>query len=175
MNHCGACGTPLSDGVDESGTQHRFCAGCGWRWYDPPVPVVLALVTTPEGNVVYCRKEIHPPGRWTVVSGFITRGERAEVAALREVKEETGLEAEIAHFAGTHVFELRPEQIVIAFHAVSTGGTPQAGDDVDRIEIAPPDPDRLFAGSTSHLLVSRFADGTCCESIIGARGARPRS
>jgi ADP-ribose pyrophosphatase YjhB (NUDIX family) len=104
------------------------------------------------------------------VSGFITKGEQAEVAALREVKEETGLDAEIAHFAGTHVFELRPEQSVIAFHVLVTGGTPQAGDDVDRIEIAAPDSTRLHPGSTSHLLVSRFAEGICCAGI-GTRSA----
>jgi NADH pyrophosphatase NudC (nudix superfamily) len=162
VNHCGQCGAALVDALDESNYHHRYCPECAWRWYDPPTPVVLVLVTTAEDHIVYCRKEAHPPGRWTVVSGFIPRGEQAEQAALREVKEETNLDAEIAHFAGTHVFSLRPDQIVIAFHARATGGTPTAGDDVDIVDVGPPDPGRLFAGSTSHLLVSRFADGTCC-------------
>jgi NADH pyrophosphatase NudC (nudix superfamily) len=169
VNHCGQCGSALDDAIDESGTAHRGCASCGWRWYDPPVPIVLVLVTTADGNVVYCNKDRHP--HWTVVSGFITKGEQAESAALREVKEETNLDAEIVHFAGTHVFELRPEQIVIAFHVEATAGTPRAGDDVDRIEIARPDPTRLFPGSTSHLLVSRYAEGTCCRRPVDETGS----
>jgi len=48
---------------------------------------------------------------------------------------------------------------VIAFHARVTGGTPRAGDDVDEIDIAPPDPSRTREGSTSHWLVSQLLNG----------------
>ena len=158
MKFCGACGTPLQEGPDASGYPHRFCPACGWTWYDPPVPVTLVLVTTPDRRVVYCRKRSFPQGRWSVVSGFIPRGERAEETALREVREETGLEVEIVRFMGTHVYDQRPDQLVIAFHARVVGGTPRAGDDVDGIDIAPPDPSRLREGSTSHWLVKHLID-----------------
>ena len=158
MKHCGECGTALREGPDDSGHVRRYCPACNWSWYDPPTPVTLVLVTTDDGRVVYCRKNSLPPGRWSVVSGFIPRGERAEVTALREVKEETGLDAEIVRFMGTHVYDQRPDQIVIAFHARVTGGTPRAGDDVDEIDIAPPDPSRLREGSTSHWLVKHLLD-----------------
>jgi argininosuccinate lyase len=148
------CGAALAGGPDESGDEHRYCPECGWKWYDPPVPVTLVLVTTDDGQVVYVRKKAFEPGRWSVVSGFIPRGERAEDAALREVKEETGLDVEIVRFLGTHFYPPRPEQLVIAFHARVVGGTPCAQDDIDEIEIAPPDPSRLRPGSTSHWLVA---------------------
>lgn len=154
MKHCGACGTALENGPDESGYPHQYCGACGWRWYDPPTPVTLVLVTMPDGQVVYTRKNSFEPGRWSVVSGFIPRGERAEDAALREVKEETGLDATLVRFMGTHVYDGRPDQIVIAFHARASGGNPQAGDDVDQVEVGPPDLSRLRAGSTSHWLVA---------------------
>lgn len=100
MKFCGACGTPLQEGPDASGYPHRFCPACGWTWYDPPVPVTLVLVTTPDRRVVYCRKRSFPQGRWSVVSGFIPRGERAEETALREVREETGLEGKLIRKLG---------------------------------------------------------------------------
>lgn len=156
MKHCGNCGQVLDVGPDASGYVSKFCPDCNWRWYDPPVPVALVLVTTDEGHVVYTRKRSFPPGMWAVVSGFIPRGERAEVTAVREVKEETGLDVEIVRFMGTHFYEQRPDQIVIAFHARVIGGVPQAGDDVDEIDIAPPDVNRLRAGSTSHWLVAQL-------------------
>jgi len=154
LRHCGMCGVALVGGPDESDHAHLSCPECGWTWYDPPVPVTLVLVTTDDGRVVYTRKKRFEPGRWSVVSGFIPRGERAEDAAVREVKEETGLDVEIVRFLGTHIYPARPEQIVIAFHARVTGGTPLAQDDIDELEIAPPDPSRMRPGSTSHWLVS---------------------
>lgn len=153
MKHCGECGTALQEGPDAEGYAHLFCNSCGWTWYNPPTPVTLVLVTMPDGQVVYTRKHSFEPGRWSVVSGFIPRGERAEETAVREVKEETGLDVEIVRFMGTHVYVGRPDQIVIAFHARAAGGEPKAGSDVDEVEVAPPDPSRLRPGSTSHWLV----------------------
>jgi 8-oxo-dGTP diphosphatase len=160
MKYCGECGAGMEHGPDDSGYHRGYCPACGWSWYDPPVPITLVLVTTDSGEVVYCRKNSFPPGRWSVVSGFIPRGEQAEVTAIREVKEETGLEVEIVSYMGTHVYDQRPDQIVIAFHARAIGGTPCAGDDVDEIEIAPPDPTRLREGSTSEWLVRALIEGT---------------
>ncbi|HLZ70271.1 MAG TPA: NUDIX domain-containing protein [Dehalococcoidia bacterium] len=158
MKHCGDCGTALGFGPDESGYDRQFCTACGWTWYDPPTPVTLVLVTLDDGRVVYTRKNSFEPGRWSVVSGFIPRGERAEDAALREVKEETGLDAELVRYMGTHVYAQRPDQIVIAFHARATGGVLQAGDDVDEVEAAPPELHRLRAGSTSWWLVKSLLE-----------------
>lgn len=156
MKHCGQCGQVLHTNHDESGHLHLACPGCQWTWYDPPTPVTLVLVTTADGQVVYTRKNSFPSGLWSVVSGFIPKGERAEEAAVREIKEETGLDARIVEFMGTHVYPRRPDQIVIAFRALVTGGELQAGDDVDEVEIGPPDVSRVRPGSTSHWLVESF-------------------
>src|SRR5579885_3680727 len=153
MKFCGECGTKTEFGPDEHGAERHFCPACGWAYYSPPTPVTLVLVTTDDGRVVYTRKKSFEPGRWSVVSGFIPRGERAEDTAVREVKEETGLDVELVRFMGTHVYPQRPDQIVIAFHARAVGGTLQAGDDVDEVEAAPPEPHRLRPGSTSWWLV----------------------
>ncbi|MFN8558182.1 MAG: NUDIX domain-containing protein [Dehalococcoidia bacterium] len=104
----------------------------------PTPPVTLVLVTTDDGRVVYCRKRSFRARPLVGRIRLHPRGEPAEVTALREVKEETGLDAEIVRFMGTHVYDPRPDQIVIAFWVRVTGGVPIAGDDVDEIEIAPP-------------------------------------
>lgn len=154
LKHCGECGQILEAGPDSSGHPHQFCPACSWTWYDPPVPITLVLVVTDDGQVVYVRKNAFPPGRWSVVAGFIAKGERAEDAAIREVKEETGLDSEIVAFMGTHIYPARPDQIVITFKVRATGGVLQAGDDADEVEIGPPDPTRCRPGSTAHWLVS---------------------
>jgi len=153
MKHCGDCGTAMAFGPDESRYERHFCPSCGWAWYNPPTPVMLVVLTMPDGQVVYTRKKSFEPGRWSVVSGFITRGESAEDCAIREAREETGLDVDLVRFLGTHVYERQPGQLVIAFHARVVGGVPCAADDVDEIEIAPPDLSRLREGSTSWFLV----------------------
>lgn len=159
MKHCGECGTQLVTDTDESGHARQICGSCGWNWYDPPTPITLVVVTTEDGQVVYTRKNSFPPGLWSVVAGYIPKGERAEEAALREIKEETGLDAEIVRFMGTHVYPRRPDQLVITFHARATGGTLQAGDDVDQVDVGPPDVSRVRPGSTSHFLVNAIQFG----------------
>lgn len=52
-----------------------------------------------QGKLLLARRA-HPPMLWTLPGGRIETGERAETAALRELLEETGVEAEIAGFAG---------------------------------------------------------------------------
>ncbi len=158
MKHCGRCGSELRDDLDTSGHGRLKCPDCSWTFYNPPTPVTLVLVTTNDDKMVYTRKNSFEAWRWTVVAGFIERGERAEDAATREVKEETGLDSEIVRFMGTHVYERNPDQLVVTFHVRVTGGTPQAGDDVDEIDIAPPDPSRLREGATSWWLVKQYYD-----------------
>jgi NAD+ diphosphatase len=158
MKFCGECGTATSVTADEHGAQRHHCSACGWSYYNPPTPVTLVLVTTDDGNIVYTRKKHFAPGRWSVVSGFIPRGERAEDAAVREVLEETGLEVELVRFMGTHVYPPLSEQIVIAFHCRVLGGDPRPMDDIDELEIAPPDPSRTREGSTSWWLVKTFME-----------------
>ena len=42
---------------------------------------------------------------YILVAGYVNRGERAEDAAVREIREETGMEAEQIHFNRTKFFE----------------------------------------------------------------------
>ena len=46
-------------------------------------------------------------GRWSLPGGHIEAGERARAAALREVREETGVAAEIAGLVDVHEVILR--------------------------------------------------------------------
>lgn len=52
-------------------------------------PVVAAIVTSERGVLVGARNDGKPP--WTFIAGEIEPGESQALAAVREVKEETGL------------------------------------------------------------------------------------
>lgn len=59
------------------------------------LPVVAAIVTSPLGVLAGRRHDGRPP--WTFIAGEVEHGESIADAAVREVKEETGLRALTGH------------------------------------------------------------------------------
>jgi 8-oxo-dGTP diphosphatase len=75
-------------------------------------------------------------GRWSLPGGHIEPGERATAAALREVREETGVEAELAGLVDVHDVILRqPDGSLLAHYLIAVfcgrwlRGEPRPGDD----------------------------------------------
>jgi 8-oxo-dGTP diphosphatase len=70
-------------------------------------------------------------GQWAVPGGRIEENETAEECARREMKEETGLDIEIAALVGVYSDPKRdPRGIIAAAYLVRrTGGTVRGGDD----------------------------------------------
>ncbi|EPX58648.1 ADP-ribose pyrophosphatase [Cystobacter fuscus DSM 2262] len=62
--------------------------------YKNPVPTVDCIIELSGERVVLIRRQ-NPPLGWALPGGFVDEGERLDVAAVREVKEETGLDVEL--------------------------------------------------------------------------------
>ncbi|MCX8181840.1 MAG: NUDIX hydrolase [Candidatus Methanomethyliaceae archaeon] len=84
-------------------------------------------------------KRGHEPnkGLWSIPGGLIKLGETAEEAAIREVKEETGLEVSLGAVAGIFNVIIKEGNSKIKYHYVIidyfgevTGGTLRHGTDV---------------------------------------------
>ncbi|MEE1938784.1 NUDIX domain-containing protein [Streptomyces sp. TRM 70361] len=95
ITHCPYCGT----GYPENAGWPRDCAGCGETSWANPLPVAVALqpVTTAGGGrgVVVVRRDIEPfRGELALPGGYMELGETWQQAAVRELWEETGLEAD---------------------------------------------------------------------------------
>jgi ADP-ribose pyrophosphatase YjhB (NUDIX family) len=103
-SHCGYCGTAYAAG---SGWP-RTCPGCGEMAWDNPLPVGVALlpVRTDAGTgLVVVRRGIQPGyGKLGLPGGFMETGESWREAVVRELREETTIEADPA---GVRLFDVQ--------------------------------------------------------------------
>jgi len=75
-------------------------------------------------------------GRWSLPGGHIEPGERAKAAALREVREEAGVEAELAGLVDVHEVLLRAQDrsllaqyLIVVYAGRWIAGEPRPGAD----------------------------------------------
>ena len=133
---CLRCGTALGSRED-GGRARQACPadGCGFVFYDNPLPVVAALVEL-DGQIVLGRGAGWPAGMFGLITGFLERGEEPTEGALRELREELGLEGEIVSLIGVYPFPQRNE-LIVAYH-VRARGEPRLSDEIVEIKRVAP-------------------------------------
>lgn len=77
------------------------CPHCGASPYRNPVPTVDVVIHDPACGVVIIRRANKPVG-YALPGGFIDAGESAETAAVREMREETGLNVDLTGLLGVY-------------------------------------------------------------------------
>ena len=96
------------------------------------------VVFDERGRVLLIRRKNDPfKGRYAFPGGFIEVGETAENAALRELKEETGIQANNLRLIGVYSDpnrDPRHHSITVAYLVSVHGQTPKAGDDAATAE-----------------------------------------
>jgi len=112
----------------------QACPTCDWIYWINPIPIAETIVTNDAGQVLLIKRKFPPRvGDWALPGGFLDWGESAEIAAIREVREETGLEVRLARLLCTMGLPslLNPEQCIMKaiFIGEIIGGNLQAGDD----------------------------------------------
>jgi NAD+ diphosphatase len=97
---------------------------------------VAAVLVCYEGKIVLARNANWPSGIFSLITGFIEEGESPAQAAVREVKEELGLDAEVQSFVGHYPFFAR-NQLLIAF-ALNAWGTLLTGEEIAEVKSVSP-------------------------------------
>ena len=116
------------------GFKENECPQCGHRWpRRNPIPTVDIIIELrgeiPPGIVLVSRK--NPPYGWALPGGFVDYGETAEDAAVREAKEETGLDIKLIrqfHVYSDPSRDSRGHMMSTVFIA-SASGIPAGADD----------------------------------------------
>jgi len=92
--YCPTCGRKLKDKMAGDEGKVPFCNQCNHYWFDAFSSCSIILVAN-QYNEIALLRQIYMSDKFTsFVSGYITPGETAEETAIREVKEELGLNIE---------------------------------------------------------------------------------
>ncbi len=127
---CPACGGPLESRLIKEGEPERLvCRDCSFVFYLDPKVAVGTIIDAGESRVVLIRRAIEPGyGRWVFPGGYVDRGEEVEEAAIREAREECGLDVRLEGLVGVYSYAGRTP-IIIAYAATIAGGTLLAADE----------------------------------------------
>ena len=95
-----------------------------------------------DGEVVLLERA-HPPfeGRWVLPGGMVERGETAEAACVREVREEVGLDVTVEGFVGLYDDPDRDERgnVSAAYCCLPVGGgDPEPREEARRVDTFDP-------------------------------------
>ena len=135
---CPRCGNPLDSRVLRAGEPPRLvCGACTFVFFLDP-KVASGVVFSYDGGVLLVQRAIHPSyGKWVFPGGYVDRGETLESAALREVREESGLVVRLTRLLGVYSFPDNPV-IVVAYAGDVTGGSLTIDDESLAVRSFPP-------------------------------------
>lgn len=127
---CPRCGGALEERLLKATDPVRLvCTVCGFVFYLDPKIAVGTIIRVDDGRLVLVRRAIEPGyGKWVFPGGYVDRGEPLPVAAIREAREESGLEVRLDGLVNVYSYAGRAPVIVV-YAATAIGGTLQIDDE----------------------------------------------
>ena len=165
LNFCPQCGGPLED-REAYGRMRRYCPACDTIIFRDP-KVAAGVVVEKDGRVLLIRRGENTlrQGLWSIPAGFVEYDEDPAATAVRECREETGLEVELTGLLDVIPGEgLRGEaSFLIVYQARVKGGRLAAGDDADRAGFFPPEDLPPLAFESTRRALARWRKQRRCE------------
>jgi ADP-ribose pyrophosphatase YjhB (NUDIX family) len=120
---CPLCGGELEARVLKTTEPKRLvCTTCGFVFYIDPKVAVGTIITDEARRIVLVRRAIEPGyGKWVFPGGYVDRGEEVQLAAVREAREECGLDIRIDRLVNVYSYPGRAP-VIIVYAATMTGG-----------------------------------------------------
>jgi NAD+ diphosphatase len=116
--HCPRCGALT---VPAPAGHLTTCPVDGTEHFPRLDPAVIMLVIDPDDRCLLARNALWPPGRMSVLAGFVEPGESAEHAVAREVFEETSIIVGQIEYLGSQPWPM-PRSLMLGFRSMAEGG-----------------------------------------------------
>ena len=166
LNYCPRCGHALED-REAFGRVRRVCPACELIVFRDH-KIAAGVLVEHNGKVLLVRRRLNPrKGMWSFPAGFVEFDEDPAEAAVRECREETGLEVEVTGLldviAGRE--HERGADIVIVYCARIVGGELRADDDVDQVAFFAPNENDLppLAFRATQIALDKWRDSQLCR------------
>jgi ADP-ribose pyrophosphatase YjhB (NUDIX family) len=121
---CPVCGGALEARVLKATEPKRLvCSShsCGFIFYLDP-KIAVGTVIQFDAGIVLVRRAIEPGyGKWVFPGGYVDRGEEITLAAIREAREESGLDVRIDRLINIYSYAGRTP-IVVVYAATRLSG-----------------------------------------------------
>ncbi len=117
MKYCFECGTKLIDKPLEGEGIIPFCEKCNTYRFPIFSTAVSMIIHNPTKDKILLIQQYGKPNN-VLVAGYINRGENAETAVVREVKEEIGLNIVSYEFNASEYFE-RTNTLMVNFVCIA--------------------------------------------------------
>ncbi|MBW2096668.1 MAG: NUDIX hydrolase [Deltaproteobacteria bacterium] len=129
FHYCPVCGGELNTvTLKQTEPPRLVCSRCRFVFYLDPKVVACAVVEV-GGRIALLKRGIEPQkGRWVMPGGYVDRGEEVTAAAIRETREECGLDIRIQDLVGVYSYPGNT-QVVVVYSAQSLAGNLVAGDE----------------------------------------------
>jgi 8-oxo-dGTP diphosphatase len=135
FRYCPFCRAEL-ELVERGNRPRSTCPQCGFVHFENPAPAIGILIVDGERVLLGQRCADPGAGRWAIPSGYIEVGDDFLTTAIREAREETGLDVAVETIVNVVSSFLSPRfhflTVYVAARAV--GGTLVAGDDLAAVE-----------------------------------------
>jgi 8-oxo-dGTP diphosphatase len=139
--YCARCGQAVVTRV--VGDRPRtVCPACETVFYENPLPVAAAVVLNEHREVLLVKRRRAPyEGMWCLPMGFAELRETIAAAALRELREETEIEARVLRLLDVDSQESSHygDLLIVTFEMQKVGGTERPGDDAEETRYFPID------------------------------------
>ena len=121
---CPRCGGSLEPRrLKVAEPERPVCARCGFVVYLDPKIAVGTIIATESNRLVLVRRAIEPGyGKWVFPGGYVDRGEPLTAAAIREAREECGLDVRLDALVNIYSY-LGRAPIIVVYAATALGGT----------------------------------------------------
>jgi NAD+ diphosphatase len=122
---CANCGAATN--IVDAGHERR-CPVCEAHHFPRTDPVVIVRASDDAGRLLLGRSRHWPPGRYSLLAGFVEPGETLEDAVRREVLEESSIELAEVRYLASQPWPF-PSSLMLGFEARAEPGEPRAADD----------------------------------------------
>jgi len=160
--HCPRCGAAVAF-TAVSGPPRPRCTACGAVYFLNPGVGAATVVRDDHGRVLLVRRSPHQwgGGKWCFPCGFVEWGEDVRAAAVRETREEAGVEVILGDVVQVQSNFHDPAQPTIgvwfAARLADPSAEPRAGDDAVGVGWFDPSSPPELAFPTDTALLERLA------------------